>query len=530
MRVDVLFKNARIVDGAGTPWFRGDIAVADGRILFPGQFASGVTAVREIDVADRYLMPGFIDSHTHMDFVLLRDPQALPRLRQGVTTQVIGQCGFSAAPVGDAGPDLLETFLAFLAAGVKPRWQWRTFGQWLDTLAALPLGANVASNVGHGTLRLAVMGMDDRPARPEELTAMKDLLRRSLAEGARGMTSGLIYPPGSFAPAAELMELAGVLREHGAFYESHMRNESDRVIECVAETIAVAERTGAAVIISHHKASGRRNFGKSVESLRLIDDARGRGLDVTLNQHSYEVGSTTLRAILPGWAQEGGFEALAARLTAPETRARIRAEVEAEHGDWDNYYRNSGGAAGVIPLNTPRTPDMEGRPLSQLAAERGMHPLELAFDLILANQGDDTAAFDNIGLEDIERILRHPATILASDAIPGPPGAKVHPRLCGANVRILDLFVRQRKTLSLEEAVRKMTSAPARRLRFHDRGFIAPGMAADLVIVDMDRVRDNTSFANPSAAPDGIDLVMVNGRVAMENGEATAARAGLVLR
>lgn len=530
--LETLFINARLVDGTGAPWFRGRVGVSGDRIVFVerGTGAGKASALRVVDVADRVLAPGFIDIHTHMDLALLGDPLGQGRLAQGVTTQVIGQCGFSAAPRHEVFGELLERSLAFLSAGVRPNWNWTTFGEWLEILDDLPLGGNVASHVGHGTLRLAVMGLEDRPAAPDELRRMEELLAASLRQGARGMTTGLIYPPGVFADDAELRALAVVLRDHGRLHETHMRNESDHVTACVRESIALAEATGVAVQIAHHKASGRRNFGASATTLAMVDDARARGLDVVINQHPYAIGSTTLRAILPGWAQEGAFGDLVARLREPATRRRILDEVAAETGEWDNYYRNSGGAEGVIFLNMPATPEVEGRVLAEVAAERGQGPLELALDLIVANGGADAAAFDNMGQEDIERIMRHPATVLISDAIPGPPGAKTHPRICGAFVRVLDEFVLRRGVLSLEEAIRKMTSTPARRLGFMDRGLLVPGAAADLLIMDLHRLRDTTTFANPTATPTGIDLVMINGVVTLEEGRLSGQRGGKVLR
>lgn len=529
--LDVLITNARIVDGTGAPWFRGCVGVRDRRIAFvETRSVVDVPAARIVDAGDCFLTPGLIDCHTHLDLVLLRDSACESKLRQGVTTVVTGACGFSAAPANGAHRELLSRNLAFLAGGATPAYSWNSFGQWLEVMDSLPLGPNLASHVGHGTLRTAVMGFADRAPTPDELRHMAFLLEESLEQGARGMTSGLVYTPGIFSVPEEIDALAKILARHGRLYETHMRNESDYVEDCVAENIALARRTGVMVLLSHLKASGRRNFGKSVSMLAAVDAARAEGLDVAFNQHPYAIGSTTLRAILPGWAQEGGFAALCERLTSPPTRSAIKDDVTAVISDWDNYYRNSGGAEGVILLNTPATPELEGRTLAAVAAERRVDPLELAFDIIVANNGEDAAAFDNMGQDDIDRIMRHPAAVLVSDSIPGAPGAKTHPRLCGAFAHILDVFVRQRGVLPLEEAVRKMTSAPALRCNLAGRGILRAGAFADLALFDMDAVRDNTTFADPFAAPDGVKLVMVNGTVCVEGGNLLAARAGTVLR
>lgn len=528
MKLDLLISNARIVNGLGTPWFRGHVGVSGGRIAGVG--AAAPPAAEVIDAEDRYLAPGFIDMHTHADFDLLRSPDALGKLRQGVTTQAIGQCGYSAAPVADEHLAELDAYVGFLKAGVAPEWTWRDFSQWLARLDDLPLGTNVASFVGHGTVRVAVMGFSDRPATPEQTERMRAMVAQCMAEGAVGMTSGLVYAPGVYTSAQELAEVARGLAPRRGLYESHIRNESDRVVESVAELIAVGRSAGVPVQVSHHKACGRQNYGLVEKTLALIDRARNEGLDVTMNFYPYDAASTTLRGILPAWVQEGGVEALIERLASPEVRARLRGEVEAEACDWDNYYRNSGGPEGVILLFFPRTPKYEGLTLAEAAADLGLHPVDAACELIVRNRGEDNCAYRMISEADMETVMRHPASLVASDSIPCAPGGKAHPRLFGTFPRVLDRYVRERGVLALEEAVRKMSAFPAQRLGLHDRGVIAPGMAADLVLLDMDRIRDRATFADPAAAPEGIDCVVVNGVVCMRGGEAQGVSSGVVLR
>ncbi len=530
--LDTLFINARIMDGTGAPWFRGRVGFLQGRVVFVEQgLGCGKHSVRHVvDVDDRFVTPGFIDMHAHMDLALLQDPLGLARLGQGVTTQAIGICGFSAAPLDSEKREELAHMLAFMQAGSNPSWQWQSFAEWLKELATLPLGGNVTSYVGHNTLRLAVMGLEDRPATAKELVLMQELLTASLQQGACGLSTGLIYPPGVFAQHDELVALAKVVREHGKLLETHMRNESDFVVECVRESIDLAAQSGVSLQIAHHKASGKRNFGKSITTLALVDEARQKGLDITLSQHPYAIGSTTLRAILPGWAQEGSFEDLAARLTDPVLRSQIHAEVAADAGAWDNYYRNSGGAEGVIMLSMPATPEVEGQTLAELSKKHGKDPLELAFDLIVANKGKDAAAFDNMSQDDIERIMQHHTTALISDSIPAAADAKTHPRVSGAFVHVLDHFVQQRGVLPFERAVQKMTSIPARRLNIMDRGLLAKNYAADLLIINPDTLKDTTTFAEPKAMPTGIDHVYVNGALTLEYGKPTGQRAGSVLR
>ena len=531
MQADIVFHNARIVDGAGTPWFRGDVAVADGCIMAMGLLGPDVQAKTVVDAKDRYLMPGFIDPHTHSDFVLLAHPNATGKLVQGVTTQGIGQCGYSGAPVADESYGKYSEYNGFIRAGVEPDWNWRSFSQWLDRLESLPLGTNIRSFVGHATIYTAVAGFTYHQPSAAELTAMTELVRTAMDEGACGLTSGLIYPPGMNCSPEEICAVAAGLREKRGLYESHLRNESWDLLKCVKETIEVGRRNGIPVQISHHKACGVKNFGLLRKSLELIDQARDEGVDVTFNQYPYTAASTTLRAILPAWALEGGVESVCKRLGDRNIRDRITREILAEEFEWENYYQNSSGADGIILLYFSSTPEVEGKTLAEAARLMGKDdPLEAAYDLIVDNRGVDTTAFVMMTEDDVLCGLRHPAGTVGSDSIPSPEGAKAHPRLAGTFPRVLDYYVKQKKALRLEEAVRRMTSVNARRLGIMDRGVIAPGLAADLVLVDMDRIVDNATFANPQGTPEGIDLVMVNGAIAVEDGEVLSAGAGRVLR
>lgn len=533
MTVDVLIKNARIVDGTGTPWFRGDVAVRGKEIEAvgpPGAPMGCGSAETVIDAGDRYLMPGFVDMHTHSDFASLREPEADAKLCQGVTTQGIGQCGYSAAPVRDEHLKALDQYGGFFMAGVTPEWTWRSFGQWLAHLDRLNLGTNLAGFVGHGTIRIAVMGFENRSPTADELKEMTEMVKTCMAEGAVGMTSGLIYAPGIYSSQEELSRVAAGMAPFSGLYESHMRSESDDMLAGVAETIAVGRNAGVPVQISHHKANGRQNWGNVGKSLAMVDAARADGLDVTVNAYPYEACSTTLRAILPGWVQEGGMEALIRRLEDPTVRQRLKHEIHGPSAGWDNYYSQSGGADGIILLFFPQTPRYEGKTLEQAARLRQKDPLDTAFDLIIANQGTDTCAYKTMSEADVDAVLSHPATLIVSDSIPSPPGAKAHPRVASTFCRVLDRYVRQRAILGLEQAVHKMTCFPARRMGFYNRGVLAPKMAADMLLVDMDRIRDRATFKDTDARPEGIDMVMVNGCISIQDGRFTGRYAGTVLR
>jgi len=533
MKIDVLIENARIVDGTGTPWFRGDVAVKDNKIAIigaPGKLAKSYSSNKVINAKERYLMPGFIDMHTHSDFVSLRDPEAKNKLCQGVTSQGIGQCGYSAAPLREENLGALHQYGGFFMAGVTPEWTWRSFGQWLDHLGQLNLGTNLASFVGQGTIRIATMGFDNRQPSQEELKSMKKMVRICMEEGAVGMTTGLIYPPGIYSSAEEICEVSAGMTEFNGLYESHMRSESDNMIASVYETIEVGQKVGIPVQISHHKASGVKNWGKVRESLAIVDSARSEGLDITVNVYPYEACSTTLRAILPGWVQEGGMDKLAERLKDTSIRERLKEEIQRSGDDWDNYYLLGGGAQGVILLFFPATPQYEGKTLKEVAEIVQKDPLDTAFDLIIDNQGTDTCAYTAMSEDDVNYILCHPASIIVSDSIPSPPGTKAHPRVASSFCRVLDLYVRQKHLLRLETAVHKMTAFPARRMGFYDRGIIAPHMAADLILVDMHRIRDMATFVHTDAQPKGIDMVMVNGCVSIDEGRFTEKYAGSILK
>ncbi len=534
MTYDVLFLNAKIVDGAGTPWYRGDVAVKDGKIAEIGALA-GARAKEVADVAGRVLCPGFIDVHTHSDFVIFRDPVMREKLAQGVTTQLLGQCGESAAPVKDKYLDLLITYMGFVMAGADVKWTWHSFDEWLCEVEKLKLAGNVAPCVGHGTIRVAVMGFEDRPADAKELAEMKDLLREAMDAGCYGMSSGLIYPPGVFTPALEIQELASVLSETGGIYFSHMRNESGGLLQSVEEILELGRRAKIPVQISHHKALGRDNWGMVTKSLKMVDEARAEGVDVTIDQYPYRRCSTSVRACLPPWVQEGGVPSICKRLEDPEIRAKVTKEIEesldmSKPCSWESMMRHAGGPAGGLVIYCPATPQWEGRNLREIADAMGKTPIEAAYDIIMANNGNDLACYDTIDEADLKTVLAHPATMIGSDSIPASPGGKAHPRSYGTNPRILGKYVREEKTLSLETAVYKMTGLPSSRLGLQHKGLVREGMDADLVVFDPATVRDRGTYDNPSLPPLGIDSVYVAGQKVIDMGEYTGATPGKVLR
>jgi N-acyl-D-amino-acid deacylase len=532
--LDILFRGARIVDGTGCPWYRGDVGVLDGRIAAVGNL-SGESAKEVVDVCDKVLSPGFIDIHTHSDFVVFRDPVMLPKLCQGVTSQLVSLCGQSAAPVNEKYLPLLKSYLGFVMAGTEVPWNWKTFDEYLGELEKIPLALNMGTCLGHGTLRCAVMGFEARKATDREMEEMKTLARESMNAGAFGLTSGLIYPPGVYAPEEELWELAGILRETGGVYFTHMRGESKGLLDSVSETIELARRAKVPVQISHHKALGRENWGLVKQSLKMVDRARGEGLDVTIDQYPYTYCSTSVRACLPSWAQADGVAAIRERLSDPETRKKIADEIResldmSKPCEWENMLRNCGGAEGALVVYCPDTPQWEGKNLQEIANDMKTDPIEAAFRIVERNDGNDLACYAAICGDDIETVLVHPATMVGSDSIPAAPGAKAHPRSYGTNPRVIATYVRDKKVLSLESAIHKMTGMPAARLGLQTKGLIRAGMDADLLVFDPEAVRDEATYEEPTLLATGIDLVYVNGRKTAENGVYTGAKAGRVLR
>lgn len=526
---ELVIRNARIVDGSASPWYRGDVGINGGIIEFVGGLPEEVEAKTEIDAGDMILAPGFVDIHTHNDFALLRDSHLLTKLKQGVTTQMIGQCGISPAPIKKETVELIDAYTGFVKAGAEPSWEWRRFSEYLDVLDSLELGLNVGAFVGHGTIRLNVLGFDSRDPDEEELGEMRQLAYQAMEDGAFGMTSGLIYPPGVYSKPKEITEIARGLVDRQGIYLSHMRNESNTVVEAVQETIAVAEDAGIPGQVVHHKACGQKNFGLVKKTLKLLEEARERGVDMTVDQYPYAASSTTLRSILPPWVHEGGVEKVLGVLKDPEKRKRIRKEIETTE-NWENMLMHSGGFDGVMVVYTPKTPQYEGKTLTEIGEILGNDPLEAAFDIIVENRGSDNACYFMLDENDVKYVMKHPLVMIGSDSIPAAPGAKCHPRTNGTFPRVLGKYVRQEKTLRLEEAVWKMTGFPATRLNLQKKGFIKRGMDADLVLFDPETVIDGATFEEPFNEPVGILKVIIDGKVVMEDNEFTGIAAGKVLR
>lgn len=499
---DVVVRDARVVDGTGAPWFRADVAVRGDAVIAVGPSLGG-EAERTIHARGRVLAPGFIDLHTHARRGIFEVPTADNYLLQGVTTLFDGQDGSSPLPLGEH----------------------------LDSVAMLPPAVNFGSFVGHGAVREAVLGREDRAPTKQELDRMADLVRQAMREGAFGLSTGLFYVPGAFATTDEVVALARVAGAAGGIHVSHMRDEAAGVLDSVRETIAIGERGSLPTQITHHKIIGRAGWGRSAETLRLVEQARRRGVDVTIDQYPYTASSTSLAAALfPAWGLEGGPDEVSRRLADLAERQRLRAAVAGKI----DAERGGGDPARIQIAACSFDGALVGRDLATVLRERGREPtVDEAAELVLeiVERGGATGIFHAIGEEDVERILASPFTMVASDGeVPVFGEGAPHPRSYGTFPRVLAVYVREKGLLTLEQAVQKMTSLPAARVGLADRGLVRPGMKADLVLLDPAIVRDHATFERPHAYAEGIVAVLVNGVPVVEDGRLTGARPGRVLR
>jgi N-acyl-D-amino-acid deacylase len=499
---DLVLRGGRVVDGTASPWYRADVAIKGDVIA---RIAPAITepAARVIDVTGLVVAPGFIDIHTHARRGIFELPTADNYTRQGVTTLVEGPDGGSPLPIK-----------AFL-----------------DKVAGQGIAPNFATFIGQGSIRSEVVGDADRKATADELAKMRALVRQGMQDGAFGLSSGLFYVPGTFTPTEEVIELAKVAGEMGGIYISHMRNEANGVVDSVRETIRIGEEGRLPTQATHHKVVGKAYWGRSVDTLKLVDEARARGVDATIDQYPYTASSTNIgSALLPSWALEGGREATLKRLKDPATRAKIKAETAIIIRD----ERGGGDPKNVVIAANQWDPTMAGKSLADVTAGRKLPvTLENAAEtaMWIVEQGNAQGIFHAIGEEDLQRILVHPATMIASDGEVAIFGRNhPHPRSYGTFVRVLGHYARDKKLLPLETAVQKMSALPAQRLGLADRGVLRTGLKADIAVFDAARVRDTATFEKPHSYAEGVPYVLVNGQVIVDNGKLTAARPGRVLK
>lgn len=533
---DMLITSGKIVDGTGGPWFRADLVVDRGIIQHVGRFVPGSLPAKEtIDARGLVVAPGFIDAHSHTDLVVLSDGPAEGKILQGVTTEITGKCGLTQAPLNSSTLDGIRQYLSGFSPGESSLdWKWRSMADWFALVDNIEKAANMVTFVGHGTIRIAVMGFSSRKPGRTEMESMKELLAESLQAGAPGMSSGLIYPPGCYAETGELVELGKILSEHGKVYATHVRNESSALVQAVEEAIEIGEKSGCAVHVSHHKVAGRSNFGRVSTTLDLMEKARLRGVDVTCDVYPYLAGSTLVSALLPGWVQEGGPAAMLEKISCKDNRKRIDREIRENFEGWDNLAGEAGWDRVMI-LSSAGQKDCEGKTIQEIAAARKVSEVEALLEVVEQDRGESLIAVFGFDQDDNNMIIAHELSMIGSDGFaasytPIPGRGKPHPRAFGTFPRVLGRYVREAGIISLENAIWKMTGFPAQRFNLQNKGLIKEGFDADLVIFDPANVADRATYEEPFQKPTGIEHVFLKGRPVVRSSDYLGHSFGSLVR
>jgi N-acyl-D-amino-acid deacylase len=519
----LLFRGVSLVDGTGSDARPADVLLAAGRVAAvasPGAIPRA-DAGRAVDGDGLVLAPGFIDAHSHADCAPLIDEVDVSKISQGVTTEVVGNCGFSLAPC----PPEQRAAISQLCGRLFPplAYDWVTVADLFEHADAGGYIVNAVPLVGHHAIRIAVMGTADRAPGPSDVERMRAEVSRALAAGAGGLSSGLIYPPGMYGDTDELAALASVLSSRHT-YSTHLRGEGTRLLESVTEAVEVARRAGCRLQVSHLKAAGRGAWGSVVPAMKLMDSARQSGVRIHHDVYPYEANSTLLASCLPPWFHDGGHEATLARLHDPDALARAEREIEHDDGTWDNWVSGSGWDS-ILVTEAADSRD-EGRTVADIARTRHRTPFQTLIDLLIVSDLRSWMCVFAMSPEDVEAAMLHPRGCIGSDGVPPGRQGKPHPRLFGTFTRVLARYVRETGRMSLPEAIAKMTSLPAEAFGLHGRGVVAVGAPADVVLFDPQRVADKATFTQPTRLSTGIEMVVVNGSVGFEHGRLVGVRSG----
>ncbi|MGB9237080.1 MAG: D-aminoacylase [Terriglobales bacterium] len=528
---DIVITNGHIIDGTGSPWYSGDIGIRDGRITAIGNL-SGAVRKHTIDAKGKVVAPGFIDMLGQSEVTILVDPRLPSKIFQGITTEITGEGG-SAAPLTSAIVEADRPAYAHYKVNVD----WQTFRQYFARLEKQGLGINLASYVGATQVRRVVVGDADVQPTPEQLEKMKALVRDAMLDGAVGVSTSLEYAPAPYAKTEEIIALASEASKFGGIYATHMRNESDTVLEAIDEALRIGREAHIPVEIWHIKVAGKNNWGRMPEVVAKITQARAQGADVSANTYAYPAWFNSMSAFVPAWAHDGGDAKLIERLRDPATRARIRKDLETPSKDWDNEWQEIPGPESVM-IGVVQNPDLkkfQGKRLSEVAEAWHKDPMDSLFDLLIEDKAFTECAVFGMSEPDVALALQQPWVSIDNDS-PGtsPDGIlgeeHPHPRAYGTFPRILRKYVREEKKLTLEEAIRKFSALSAQRMRLTDRGVLKQGMWADVVVFDPQTVRDVATFDDPNRLSEGMEFVLVNGVPVIENGKMTGALPGKVLR
>jgi len=534
--MDILIKNGNIIDGTGNPWYHSDIGIENGKIAKIQPNLNESDAEKVIDAKNLIVCPGFIDMHSHTDVYLTFYSKMDAAVHQGITTAVVGMCGEGIAPIP---PDKLNIFKELFKPpmGGQIRITWSTYKEYLEQMGKLRLPANLIFVIGFGTVRIAGgPGFENRPPTDKELEQMKNYIAEAMEAGAFGMSTGLIYAPQVYAKTDEIIELAKVVAKYNGLYFSHIRGEANTLIKAVKEFIEIVEKSGCVGgQIAHHKVAGKAFWGLSKETLRLIEDANTKGISITFDQYPYNRGQSDLASTLPPWAREGGKEKILERLRDPKIQEEIKNDLLKESNEWENWIETNGfDHLYVTFFKKKEWKHLEGLSVADVAKEMGDQDVfETFFKILIENNADVPTTIESMNEEDIRRIMTSPYQMFGTDsaAMWLLPGFKIfHPRTFGTFPKVLEKYVRDEKLLTLENAIRKMTSFPAQRLGLKDRGLLREGLWADVVIFDPKTIRDKTTFSEPHKFPEGIPYVIINGELILENGKQLRKYPGKILR
>jgi len=530
---DLAILGGMVIDGTGQPGIKADVGLKGDRIARVGQVRKE-EAAREISAAGAVVAPGFIDTHSHSDLMALAEPELLPKLMQGITTELLGQDGIGAAPMDAKHTAQWRQYLSGLSGDPPISWNWRSLGQYAERLSVTPTGPNLALLLPQGNVRMVVIGLDNVPADSTQIKTMEEQVRKAMEEGALGISLGMIYMPCTYSRRDELVRLFRASGRMGGFFVVHIRSGGDRLLESIEEVVSMARDAEIPLHISHFKAAGKRNWHKMELALTAVEKAHREGIDITFDLYPYTAGSTMFLAILPPWALEGGVAKALLRLRDSSLRAQIREQFrnppppDPEGPSWENYVNNAGWEnIKISSVEGEKNQTWVGKSVAEIAGQQGKDPAEMAFDILLEEEGRVGMIIFSMEEEKMVMGLRHPLGTICTD---GLLGGRPHPRVYGTFPRVLGKYVRERKDLSLEEAVRKMTSLPARRLGLKDRGVVAEGKAADLVVFEPESVIDRATYDNPRQYPVGIRHVIVNGVLSVENGKFTGQLGGRVIK
>ncbi|EGL83833.1 D-aminoacylase domain protein [Caldalkalibacillus thermarum TA2.A1] len=522
---DLIIRNGKLYDGTENPWTRLDIGIVSGKIANIGDLGHEQARI-EIDAQGLAVAPGFIDTHVHSDLLCTKPEIHKIKVLQGVTTELLGQDGISVAPVSELTKPLWQKQLKGLNGDIG-EWPWHSIDEYLKFLDKSNLAGNVVYLVPHGNIRTLVMGFAGRKATRNEMQQMRELVEEGMRQGAVGVSSGLIYPPNVFADKEELIEICKGAAKYDGCFVVHIRNESHRSLEALDEVIDVARQSGVRLHVSHFKVAGQINRDKYEKALAKMDAGRAEGIEITFDQYPYTAGSTVFHAILPPWMHSGGTSEMLERLKDPVIRQKVKEDFQSNL-DYENWVLNCGWENIIIAsVSTEKNKRLEGKNVLQLAEIKGVEPADAAFDLLLEENAGVTMVVHWGNEQDVIYGMKHPLQIVSSDGI---FGGKPHPRLYGTYPRVLGRFVREKKALTLEQAIRKMSGAPAQLLRLKDRGFLREGYWADIVVFDPDTVLDRSTYEDPLQEPAGIHYVLVNGELTVKDGEYLGTTAGQVIR